>query len=78
MDRSRFLLALLMVNLAAFVMIVVFLPKPSGAYSYTNAVDHFFASRARWDIAWGVLISNLLLSGGVYLAVTAFYPTRKD
>ena len=79
MNRRRFLIALLLIDLALFAVTAVFLPRPSSfSYNTGNTVAYFIASRERWDIAWGVLISSLLLSGGIYLAVTSFNRTRQD
>ncbi|MBT3381585.1 MAG: hypothetical protein HN742_31255 [Lentisphaerae bacterium] len=73
MMKSKTLVALglLMTDLSAFVLTVVLLPR-RGSFRFSGPLSHFINSRGRWDIAWGVLIAAVILSGGVLVLLEGF------
>lgn len=70
MKRSATIRGLLLIDLGIFLGTVVFLPE-RGVWSSSGPLSGFINSRARWDIAWGVLAAALILSAGVYALIGA-------
>jgi hypothetical protein len=63
-------LGLLLIDVGVFAATLAFLPSvrsfgSSGPWSY------FVNSRARWDIAWTVLVATVITSVGLFLLLEA-------
>ena len=70
MNKYFTALSLLMMNIGIFVGTTVFLPR-NGSFGFSGPLSYFINARARWDIAWGVLVATLFLSLGVFLWLKA-------
>jgi len=71
MHKPKFISALGLFNVAAFVLATLFLPA-AGTFYYDNPLSYYINSRTDWYVAFGVLLASLLISWGVYLVVVSF------
>lgn len=71
MHKPKFIAALGFFNAAVFLMVTLFLPN-AGSFSYSDPVSYYVNSRTDWHIAFGVLISTILISCGLYLLIGSF------
>jgi len=74
--RPLVIFGLLCIDFGAFLGIVTLLPE-KGNFTHSGWFSHFINSRASWDIAWGSLVSLLIISLGVYLLMEAFGVFKK-
>jgi hypothetical protein len=73
MNRSRFLVALGLLDIGIFAVVAAFLPRASSfSWRPGNPIDYFVASRTHWDIAWATFVGSVIISAGIYLAATSF------
>ncbi len=70
MKKAPTVYALLFINLGIFVATVTFLPR-RGSWGSSGPLSYFLNSRARWDIAWGVLVAGIILSIGIIFLLYA-------
>lgn len=70
MKKTPAILALLFANLGIFVGTAALLPT-KGSWGSSGPISYFINSRARWDVAWGVLVACLLVSIGILLWIQA-------
>jgi len=71
MHRFKFISALGFFNAAIFLLVALFLPRAL-SFNWSGPVSYFINSRRDWHIAFGVLISTLLISCGLYLLISSF------
>ncbi|NNC89720.1 MAG: hypothetical protein HKN82_14790 [Akkermansiaceae bacterium] len=62
--------ALLLIDLGIFLGAITFLPR-RGAWGHSGPLSYFINSRYRWDIAWGVLVTAVILSIGIFVLLAA-------
>ena len=69
---------LLLTDLSIFAVTSTFLPL-RGSFGHSGPWSYFINSRYRWDIAWGVLVSAVILSIAAFLFLEAFgaFETRR-
>lgn len=77
MNQRKFISALVLFNVAIFVIATLFLPS-AGSFSYHGPLSYYLNSRTDWYIAYGVLLASSLISWGVCLMVASFRETKKD
>lgn len=77
MHKPKFISALAFFNVAIFLLVTLFLPRVL-FFSYSGPVSYITNSRTDWHIAFGVLISTLLISCGLYLLVSSFQKKSPD
>lgn len=70
MKKTPTVCALLFINLGIFVATVTLLPR-RGSWGSSGPISYFINSRDRWDIAWGVLVSSIILSIGIFVLLYA-------
>lgn len=73
MNRGRLAVGLLIANGGVFLLTTAFLPPANSFLWRTGSFLSWYCnSRDHWEIAWVVLGASLILSGAVYLILTAF------
>jgi len=70
MKKTPTVCALLFINLGIFVATATLLPR-RGSWGSSGPISYFINSRDRWDIAWGVLVSSIILSIGIFVLLYA-------
>ncbi len=71
---------LLLIDAGFFAATCAFLPQP-GTFGHSGPWSYFVNSRARWDIAWTMLVAAILISLGTFLlleALGAFTQKRRS
>ncbi len=63
-------LGLIAVDIGVFVATCAFLPQ-RGSFGHSGPLSYYVNSRARWDIAWAVLLAAIFLSIGAFLLMDA-------
>jgi hypothetical protein len=71
-NRIKFCSGLAVLNLGAFLINVILLPRRSGGISYNGVIAGFIARRKDWHIPWCVLLGTLTVSIAVFLILEAF------
>jgi hypothetical protein len=69
--KTAAILGLLITDLGILLATCVFLPR-RGSWTFHGPVSNYINSRIRWDIAWGVLLSAIVVSIGVFFLMKAF------
>ena len=77
MQKSAFILAVGLFNLAVFILTTLFLP-PARSFSYNNPVSYYINSRTDWHIAFGIAVATALISWGAYLVVVSYQQQKTD
>ena len=70
MKKTPTVCALLFINSGIFVATATLLPRRQSWFS-NGPISYFINSRDRWDIAWGVLVSSIILSIGIFVLLYA-------
>ena len=78
MYKPKFIFALGLFNLAVFILTTLFLPSAADTWSYDGPVSYYINSRTDWYIAFGVVVSTVLISWGVYLVTVSFQNQKPD
>ncbi|MEC9094350.1 MAG: hypothetical protein VX438_16695 [Planctomycetota bacterium] len=77
MHKTKFVLALIVFNLAVFIGASLFLPT-TDVFSYSNPLSYYINSRRHWHLALGTSIVSLLISWSLYLVFSSFvHPPQK-
>lgn len=71
MNKTKFIFALVLFNVAAFILSTLFLPS-AGSFMYGSPFSYYINSRTDWHISFVVLVATTLISWGVYLTIAAF------